>query len=376
MGKKKVIALAATLILLIAGYYVYSTGLLLRWLLSTPIGTWLFYYTPVGIIVRMLYPTPGPPKLTPEAWWEWTYRTPVPANQTAQESLAEKLIVDSVSLIRVADQPKIYTGRPEINPHITDENQTISIYDGREAIIEFEDAGRAAGPGFPSTEEAKERLNVTRSLRFRFTYKTTVLNHSLFVRLAIPINPQSGSGVGMFVTIAEKSVVSEATMGVHLGRNLFINYLPTEWFSLDVRYVDIWPGFENITGWRIREGGSFYAVLPEGGKEELMPREPYAFAVALDSAIYEPAALIKISVKNGLNQPIIAIVVRVGSESINIPLNAPLKPGERASAELGLMQPLKAGEKYEVFVKAYCLDPDERSVKFFEKPITVICEGH
>jgi len=181
----------------------------------------------------------------------------------------------------------------------------------------------------------------------------------------------------MLLSIVEKGALSKVSPnGVYLGRNLYINYLPTEWFSLDIRYIDVWPGFENLIGWRISNFTecSFYADFPEDLRE-LTPKEPYAFAIALDSGLYEPAALIRISVKNGLDQPIIALVIRIGSESVNIPLNMPLRPGEKASATLGLMQPVEVGEKYEVVVRSYCLDPETQSVKFFEKPVAVICKA-
>jgi len=374
--KKRIITLTVLLALLIVGYYVYSTRLLLKWLLTTPIGVTLLVYTPLGAIIRLLYPEPQPPKLTPEPWWNWTYQAP--AEPSLEESLAEKLIIESVSLVKVADQPKIYTSRPEVNPYLTDEKEVIDIYDGREALIIFGKAGRAVGRGFPAAGELAEgRLNVTENLRFRFTYKTTLLNHTVGIILSYPINPHGGPNPGMLLSIVEKGALSKVSPnGVHLGRNLYINYLPTEWFSLDIRYIDVWPGFENIIGWRIGVGidGSFRADLPED-VYELTPKEPYAFAITLDSGLYEPAALIKISVKNGLDQPIIALVIRVGSELVNIPLNFPLKPGERVTAELGLMQPVKVGEVVEVAVRAYYADPNVQAIRYFERPITVTCKG-
>jgi len=372
VGKRKVIALATLLILLVVGYYVYSTGLLFKWLFTTRIGTWLLAYTPLGIIVRLLYLTPTPPNITPEDWWNWTYQAPVPANQTRRESLAEKLIVESISLVKVADQPKIYSGEPILYTHITGENETVGIYDGRKALIEFANAGKTAGLGLPSAGELAEgRLNVTENLRFRFTYKTTMLNHTIHVSLPSPINPQGGSSPAMILTIAEKSTASKAIFGIYLGKNLYINYLPTEWFSLDVRYVDIWPGFENLIGWRITKEG-FGAFCPE--IEEFAPKESFVFAMALDSGLYEPAALVKIAIKSSLEQPIIALIVNVGNESVNVPLNFPLKPGDRVSATLGLMQPLKVGEAYEVTIKAYYLNPTGQTVEFLEKSIKVLCK--
>jgi len=378
VGRKKKITILALLILLAVGYYVYSTGLLLRWLLTTPVGVWLLVNTPIGIIARLLY-FPRLPNLAPEPWWNWTYQPPAPAEPSAQESLAKKLIVESISLVKVADQPKIYAGRPEIKPEIKPyKNETIGIYDEREALIEFGEVGKVAYGGFPATGDlAKGELNVTESLRFRFTYKTSLFNHTVGITLPYPINPQGGSNPGILMTIVEKGALSKVNPnGVYLGRNLYINYLPTEWFSLDVRYVDMWPGFEDIIGWRIRSSlCSFRADLPED-LYELMPKEPYAFAIALDSGLYEPAALIKISVKNGLNQPIIAIVVRVMSESVNIPLGFPLKPGEHVSATLGLMQPVKAGEAAKVAVRAYYVDQNMQTIRYFEKTIVVVCEDY
>jgi hypothetical protein len=96
--------------------------------------------------------------------------------------------------------------------------------------------------------------------------------------------------------------------------------------------------------------------------------------MALDSGLYEPAALVKIAIKSSLEQPIIALIVNVGNESVNVPLNFPLKPGDRVSATLGLMQPLKVGEAYEVTIKAYYLNPTGQTVEFLEKSIKVLCK--
>jgi len=371
VGKKKVIALTIILILIVAGYYVYSTGLLLRWLLTTPVGVWLLVNTPLGIIVRLLYPPPQPPKLTPEPWWNWTYQAPVQASLAEQESLADKIIVESISLVKVANNARIYTGRVYTIPLELLNNESehmapVGIYDGRRAVIWSGSENKSL---CFDLSKINESIIVSESLRARVSYKLSAYRHEVWVNLPIPQNPQGGSSPLVFMKISEKSIpLNNTIIRYVVGKNLYINYLPSEWFTLDVKYLDVWTGFEDLRGWRLDNEMAVGATVISDPNN---PVESFTFALGLDTSIYEPACLLAISIKNGLDAPIIAITVTVGEETINIPLNFPLKPGESISAELGLMRAFAEGETCKVTLRTYYVDRKDQAIAYVDKDITV-----
>jgi len=259
------------------------------------------------------------------------------------------------------------------------ENVSLS-YNDREFISAYMNATMTCHVFFyPIGDLAEGRLRASENLRVRISYKTSIKGHLIGVSLPSPTNPEGGSSPSFLMTIADKYSSSNASSGVYLGRNLHINYLPSEWYTLDIKYLDVWPQHpavwpsrEEIIGWKV--SSDFMSLeIPEGLKEAFIPKEPYIFAVGLDTALYEPSGLLKITVKNNLSQPIIAIIVKVGSEIINIPLIEPLDSNKSVSAELGLIRPLKYGEIYDVVVRAYYPDQEKQAIVYISKTMQVIC---
>lgn len=344
-------------------------------------GTWMYY---TGTLARILFTLlmlsiPPTPK-EPQGSTQWP---PMPSNMTTEPppEVPEigvnetRIVVERIELIKVADKLMTLTDinvKPKIQfvnnvPQVTfigtgwyvnSENVVIGYHDEKMAFAAYFPANKSATFSIDPKPDTQLRY-VTGTLRLRVRIATSVPDYFVIVTPPIPRNPAGGASPVVFVVISSTYVdISGAQeSGAFLGKNFFMYPKLTfeEWIACDFNYSDLWPGSERIIGWPLSVGRGisvdFHAHKISIGNPT-PPSIPYFAAVGVDTTLYEPSALCKITIRNNFTEPIIKLKVKVNSDWVNIYLSKPLEPGETVSATVSFLEEFNLGETYNITVEA------------------------
>lgn len=389
MSKKKaIIAVAVIVVLLLLGSWMYYTGILAK----------ILY-------ILLMMSIPPTPKETIPQWPKPPQNvTFAPPSETSQAAVNEtRIAVERIELIKVADKIETYTDvnmKPVIEPvsimdkvhlllkregwWVEADSVMMGYYEGKMAIVAAFPANEIGVFVIKPKPDLRLRT-VTGTLRLRVSFATDITSFVVLVDAPSPRNPSGGPSPWIFAVVADQYADASyaRASGAFFGKNFFIHPDISwgGWVVYDFNYSDLWPGPENIIGWPLdpdaRIAIRFSAKNVSVGKA--VPFDgPYFAAVGVDTTVYEPSAVCRITVRNNFTSEFIALRVRAKSDYVYIPLSRPLKPGESVSATVSFLEEFKLGETYDITIEAiyvHMITEDCGEFREIVKTVQVPCVG-